>query len=192
MAAADTAVATEAEPSAPRSGLLVNPRATMVLLVVALAGVAGTIAFGLLWARDQSAQSNASRVQAGSRLVAGRFLTDFTTFNPSTVASTFKDIQSTSTGAFATQAKSEFNAQLRQQLVAADASTQGQVRYLELESSNSHAASFFADVVQTFSNKSTNGPQSDELRLVVDLTLVGGHWKVSGVTSLDTPSTAGG
>jgi hypothetical protein len=47
-------------------------------------------------------------------------------------------------------------------------------------------------VVQTYSNNKTNGPKSDELRLVVALALAHGHWKISGVTSLDTPAVPSG
>lgn len=173
-------------------GRLVNPRAVMVLLAVALAGVCGTVAFGLLWAHDQSKQAGATRVQTESRVVAEAFLRDFTTFDPATVGRTFSAIQAMSTGSFASQAKTEFSPQLQQQLQAANASTQGALRYLELQSYTSTTAGYFADVVQTFSNKNNKTPQSDELRLVIDLSLVKGQWKISGVTSLDTPVAAGG
>ncbi|HUZ43327.1 MAG TPA: hypothetical protein VMU63_02915 [Acidimicrobiales bacterium] len=173
-------------------GRLVNPRVVMVLLAVALAGICGTVAFGLLWAHDQSKQASATRIQTDSRAVAVSFLRDFTTFDPATVGRTFSDIQAMSTGSFATQAKTEFSPQLQQQLQAANASTQGALRYLELQSYTTTTTGYFADVVQTFSNKNTKAPQSDELRLVIDLSLVKGQWKISGVTSLDTPVAAGG
>ena len=173
------------------SGREVRTGALLGLVIVALVGVVGTIAFGLLWALNVSA-SGASSVQSGSRLAAQQFLTDFTTFDPSTVTQTFNRIQALSTGNFARQAKVEFSASLRQQLQAANASTQGQVRYLELQSYSSTEASYYADVVQTYSNNKTSGPQSDELRLVVSLALVHGQWKISGVTSLDTPAVPSG
>jgi len=179
-------------PGPPASGWLMNRRAVTVLLIVALAGVCGTVAFGLLWAHDQSKHASTSRIQADSRVVVFNFLRDFTTFDPATVAKTFTDIQALSTGTFANQAKTEFSPQLRQQLQAAGASTQGALRYLELQSFTSTTAGYFADVVQSFSNNRTSGPQSDELRMVIDLSLVKGQWKVSGVTSLDTPAPSGG
>ena len=165
----------------------VRPAALLALIIVAIVGVAGTLTFGLLWAHDQS-QSGSKSVQAESRSVAQQFLQDFTTFDPSNVTRTFSDIQAMSTGSFAAQAKVEFSASLRQQLQAANASTQGQVRYLELQAYTASSASYFADVVQTYSNNKTSGPQSDELRLVVALSRVNGKWKIAGVTSLDTPA----
>lgn len=170
----------------------VRPGVLLGLVILAILGVAGTITFGLLWAHAQSQQSGANSVESGSRSAATQFLHDFTNFNSSTVARTFADIQALSTGSFASQAKAEFSASLRQQLQAANASTQGQVRYLELQSHTGTTASYFADVVQTFSNNKTSAPQSDELRLVVDLSLVHGQWKISGVTSLDTPAVPSG
>jgi hypothetical protein len=182
----------EPAPEGEESGRSVRPGVLLALVLVGLLGVIGTITFGLLWAHDQFQQSGTKSVESASRSVAQKFLTDFTTFGPSTVAKTFSDIQALSTGNFARQAKTEFSPSLRQQLQAAKASTQGQVRYLELQSSTANAATYFADVVQTVSNDKTSGPQSDELRLVVDLTKVRGQWKVSAVTSLDTPAASGG
>lgn len=178
--------------SVPGAGRQARPGVLLALVMVAILGVAGTITFGLLWAHDQSQQSGAKSVEAGSRSAAQQFLTDFTTFSPSTVNRTFADIQAMSTGNFANQAKAEFSASLRQQLQAANASTQGQVRYLELQAYTSSAATYYADVVQTYSNNKTSGPQSDELRLVVSLSLVHGQWKVAAVTSLDTPAVPSG
>jgi len=185
---------TEADPGrgdeGPNSLRQVRPGALLALVIVALLGVAGTITFGLLWAGAQG--KGVQSVEAGSRTVVQQFLRDFTTFNPSTVARTFSDIQSMSTGSFANQAKVEFSASLRQQLQSANASTQGQVRYLQLQAYTRTSASYYADVVQTYSNNKTNGPQSDELRLVVALALTHGQWKISGVTSLDTPAVPRG
>ena len=185
-----TGAAADAEGRAADVPGPVRPGALLGLVIVAILGIAGTITFGLLWAGARSQGPQA--VEAGSRTVAQQFLRDFTTFNPSTVTRTFADIQSMSTGSFATQAKVEFSASLRQQLQAANASTQGQVRYLQLQAYTHNSASYYADVVQTYSNNKTNGPQSDELRLVVALALTHGHWKISGVTSLDTPAVPRG
>lgn len=178
-------------PARPGGGLLLKPVVVMFLLAVALAGVAGTAAFGLLWARNESSQSNAKQIQSASRTVAVRFLRDFTTFSPSTVGATFSDIESISTGSFASQAKEEFNAELKSQLEAANASTKGTIEYLYIQAYSSQSATYFADVGQTFSNKSVTSPQSDELRLVIDLSRVRGQWKISEVTSLDNPTTSG-
>lgn len=169
-------------------GLLVRPRVVMALLGLSLAGVAGTVTFGLMWAGLQSNQDG----QITARSVASRFVYDFTNFDAKSVGSTFQALQSMSTGAFAKQAKAQFTPKLRQELVAAKATTRGQVRYLYVQSYSGTRASYYAEVIQTYANDKTTSAQSDDLRLVVDLTLVDGHWKVSDVTSLGGASTAGG
>jgi hypothetical protein len=182
------AEATEPAPPAGRTAFFGRMWVVSVLLVLALAGVAGTITFGILWAGLQSKQNG----ETTARSVASRFVYDFTNFDSSSVDKTFVSLQQMATGQFASQAKAQFTPQLEKELQAADATTRGQVQYLYVQSYAPPAASFYADVRQTYANDKTTAPQADELRLVIDLKQVGSQWKVSDVTSLGTAATLGG
>lgn len=175
-------------PEGRTTGLLARPAVVRVLLVLALAGISGTVAFGLLWAHLQSRQN----ADAAARSVASRFVYDFTNFDAKSVGTTFDALQGMATGPFATQAKAQFTPQLRKQLEAAQASTRGRIEYLYVQSFTGSRATFYTEVQQTYANDKTTSPQADDLRLVIDLSLVNGQWKVSDVTSLGTASTLGG
>lgn len=168
-----------------RAGLLMA-----VVSGVALAGIGGTIAFGIMWAQDRSQASD----QAAARAVASRFLLDLTNFTPNTLKADFADMQGMATGAFAKQAQRFFSSSIRSQLAQAQAQTQGRILHLYVQSYSGSAASFFGDVTQTFRNNLSPAVRSDELRVVVDLSKVGGQWKVSQVTTIgaggSTPTPA--
>src|SRR6202035_908123 len=84
----------EPEPRLGRAGILLG-----VVSGVALAGIAGTIAFGVMWGKDRSAASD----QAAAHDLASRFLLDLTNFGPKTINQDFTEMQSMATGSFARQ-----------------------------------------------------------------------------------------
>jgi hypothetical protein len=55
------------------------------------------------------------------------------------------------------------------------------------------AATVYAVVDQLYVNNKINTPQSDVVRLLIDLKLVGSTWKIANVTVLEgaTPGSAG-
>lgn len=154
---------------------------------VALAGIGGTIAFGIMWAHDRSQASD----QAAARAVASSFLHDLTTFTPKTLNSDFAAMQAMATGQFANQARQYFSSNIRGQLANAQATTQGTVQHLYVQSYSGSAASYYGDVTQTFRNNLSPAVHSDELRVVVTLSKVGGQWKVSQVTTIDSGGSSG-
>lgn len=158
--------------------------ALAVVSGLALAGIAGSITFGVMWAHDRSQASD----QAASRAVAQRFLLDLTNFGPKTLNADFSDMQGLATGRFATQAHQFFDSQIRAQLTAAQAQTQGHINNLYQQSYSGSSASFYADVTQTFRNNRSPAVRSDDLRVVVDLSKVDGQWKVAQVTTLNAAS----
>ena len=129
-----------------------------------------------------------------ARTAANAFLTDFFNFNASTVDADFSAVTNMAVGQFATQAKGFFNSAIRQELEKAQAESRGQVRVLYVQSESANAASYYAVVDQTYVNdKSASGPNSDVVRLIVDLSKSGSNWKVSDVTVLEgaSPASAG-
>ncbi|HEX3946352.1 MAG TPA: hypothetical protein VHW47_01550, partial [Acidimicrobiales bacterium] len=86
------------------------------------------------------------------------------------------------------QADKFFNSSIRQELENALASSRGQIRSLYVQSYGGGQASVYAVVDQLYVNNKISSPQSDVLRIVVDLTQAGGAWKISDVTVLTGPS----
>jgi hypothetical protein len=176
-----------------------HSRSTLQAVVsgVAVAGLAGTIVFGALWAHERSKvddQTAAARDTAAARQVASRFLLDLTNFGPKSLNADFSDMQAMATGKFATQVRQTLAPQLRSQLVAAQAQTQGKIDHLWVQSYAGSGASFFAEVTQTFRNNRSPAVHSDQLRVQVDLEKVAGRWKIAQVTTIGsgTPGAPAG
>jgi hypothetical protein len=96
------------------------------------------------------------------------------------------------TGQFAGQAVKFFNSAIRGELQRALAQSQGQVRDLYVQSLSGGHASLFAVVDQVYVNSKVSAPQSDVLRLVLDLSQTSSGFKVSNVSVLEGPSPVGG
>ena len=156
----------------------------VALAVVALLGVAGTVGFGLAWKGLQDEQSG----EAQARTAARTFLVDLTNFNAKTVDADFAAVSSMATGPFAAQAQKFFNSSIRQDLQKALASSRGQIRALDVQRYAGGSAAVYGVVDQLYVNDKLTSPQTDVLRMVVDLSQVGGRWKVADVTVLQGPS----
>lgn len=179
-------------PSAPRpSGRPTQSKRGLFLGVCAVAvlGLLGTIGFGLLWAgSSNSSQSDPAMVQS-----ARTFLTDLTNFNAKSVDSDFNAINGMATGAFSSQATKFFNSSIRGALESALAESRGQIRNIYVQTDSGSKASVYAVVDQVYVNNKISTPQSDVLRVVVNLQKVASTWKISDVTVLEgaTPASAG-
>ena len=155
---------------------------------LAVAGTAGSVAFGVAWATQRAHQAAATRAETKART----FLIDLTNFDSKTVDADFSAITSMATGTFAGQANKFFDSSIRQELQQALASSRGQVRDLYVQSVTGDQATVYAVVTQLYTNDKITSPQSDVLRMVVDLRQTGGTWKVADVTVLEGPSLSSG
>jgi len=166
-------------------------RAFRLVSVLAVAGLLGTLAFGVIFATKSSGPTQDPAVLSASRA----FLTDFFNFNAKTVDSDFNAVTAMATGAFSNQASQFFNTSIRKALEQALAESRGQIRALYVQSENEGAgtASIYAVVDQTYVNNKINTPQADVVRLTATLQRVGGVWKISDVTVLEgaSPSSVG-
>jgi hypothetical protein len=154
------------------------------LALLAVLGVAGTVGFGVAWEGLHATQGGESQARSAAR----SFLVDLTNFNAKTVDADFSAVSSMATGAFATQAQRFFNSTIRQELQKALASSRGQIRALYVQSYGGGAATVYAVMDQLYVNDKLKSPQTDVLRMVVDLSQVAGRWKVANVTVLQGPS----
>jgi len=157
-----------------------------ILALVAALGIAGTITFQREWSSLHGQQVTAAQ----ARQAASTFLTDLTNFDAKSVDADFARLTAMSTGPFAKQANQFFNSSIRQQLENALASSRGQVRSLYVQSVGGGQATVYAVIDQLYVNRTLSAPQSDVLRVVVQLTDASGSWKVSDVTVLEGPSLA--
>jgi hypothetical protein len=163
-------------------------RRLLTLYAVAAAGLVGTLVFGLLWAGSGgSGQSDAPVISS-----AQAFLTDLTNFNANSVDGDFGHITAMATGTFSTQADEFFNSAIRTDLEKALAESRGQIRYIYVQSDSGGEASVYAVVDQEYANNKLSTPQTDVLRVVVNLKLVGSTWKISDVTVLEGATPASG
>jgi hypothetical protein len=181
-----------ARQSAPRpTGRIVRPRRGLFVgvCIVAVLGLLGTVAFGLLWAGS----SNSSQTDPAMEQAARTFLTDLTNFNAKSVDTDFNSINAMATGAFSSQATKFFNSSIRGALESALAESRGQIRNIYVQTDTGSTASVYAVVDQVYVNNKISTPQSDVLRVLVNLQKVGSTWKISDVTVLEgaTPASAG-
>jgi Mce-associated membrane protein len=160
----------------------------VALAIVAVLGVAGTVGFGLAWQGLQSRQVGESQATAAAR----SFLVDLTNFDAKTVDADFSAVSSMATGPFASQAQRFFNSTIRQDLQKALASSRGQIRSMDVQSYGGGQATVYAVVDQLYVNDKLTSPQTDVLRLVVNMAQVGARWKVADVTVLQGPTLGSG
>lgn len=156
-------------------------RRLVTLYAVAAAGIVGTLVFGLLWATGGSSSTSDTAVITS----ASAFLNDLTNFNASSVDKDFGHITAMATGQFSTQANQFFNSAIRTDLEKALAESRGQIRSIYVQTDGGGQASVYAVVDQEYANNKISTPQTDVLRVVVNLTQVGSTWKISDVTVLE-------
>ena len=70
------------------------------------------------------------------------------------------------------------------------ADSRGQVRSLYVQTDNGTSASVSAVVDQIYVNNKISTPQSDVLRILVNLAKMGPSWKISDVTVLEGATSA--
>ncbi|HLJ08060.1 MAG TPA: hypothetical protein VKX24_05955, partial [Acidimicrobiia bacterium] len=173
-----------------RAGTVLS-RSVVALTALALAATGAAVTFGFKW----SQLSDAAAQQVTVRRVTSTFLTQLTTFKPTTVDADFQALLTFATGDFAKQANQFFGSNIRQQLEQAQAESEGQIRNLYVQSMSAGKAEVYAVVDQTYTNdtiaKAGGQPVADVLRVVLDLAEASGNWKISEVSVLQAPGAAG-
>jgi hypothetical protein len=166
------------------------PPVNRVLAIVAALGLIGTVVFGVLWLSAPGASS--TRQSPAVVSATKKFLTDFFNFDAKTIDTDFSSITAMATGNFSSQANEFFNTSIRTELEKALAESRGQNRYIEVQTENTAQtqAQVYAVVDQLYVNDKIATPQSDVVRLIINLTQVRGSWKISNVTVLEGPTPA--
>lgn len=158
---------------------------TVVLAVLAAAGLAGTLFFGFAWNRERTADA----AEASMRTTASDFLVALFDFDGRTIDDDFDNIMSYATGDFADQAEAQFaDDDTRAALREVQASSRVEVRDLFVQSFDGDRGRVFAVVDQTIANNQFPQPRSDQVRLEVGLRRVDGDWKVATLDVLEAPA----
>jgi hypothetical protein len=169
-----------------RRGRLVTAHLWLVVTLgaVAIVGAVSAIGFGLAWSNLNSQNDQRSAAQQA----ATTFVMDLTNFKPSDVDSDFTALENWGApgSEFAKQSAQTFNSGIRQQLIQSNATSQGQIRNIYVETLKSSNAEVYAVVDQVYqSTKVSRTP--DTLRLTLDLSNTSQGWRISTVT-VENPS----
>lgn len=170
----------EAPPTSARRRWLVRALAVVTVVSVGLA-----IGFGVAWSNLQSQQNE----QAAVKRVAKAFLVAFTNWTPNTVDNDFRTLLTYGTGTFAKQETETFTTATIQGIQKSQASSEGQIRYLYVQSLTGSQAAMYAWVDQTFVSNQVSTPSPDVLQLTMNLVKTGSGWKISFVNVLQAPSS---
>jgi hypothetical protein len=162
-----------------------RPWVFIVVFLIAVAGVAGSVGFGLAWSKSNSQQSGANQAKA----TASTFLIALTNFDAKSIDTDFAKITNMATGNFSSQANKFFGSDIRQKLETALATSRGQIRDIYVESYGGGQASVYSVIDQVYANNTSKTPQADVLRVVVSLTQQPAGWKVANVTVLEGGSS---
>ena len=159
-------------------------RREVLLGLLALAGLTGTLAFGLAWNSARTHDNGINQAKATAR----NFLTALTNFDGKTIDADFDRIISYATGPFAQQADQFFaDKDTRNALRVRQASSRGEIKDLFVQSSVNGRVRLYGVIDETIANNAKPAPEADELRIEVGLTRVKGSWRVYDVRVLQAP-----
>ncbi len=154
----------------------------LVLLLVAVLGIAGTVFFGLRWKELDDAQADRAEVEGA----ASEFLDALFTWDGTTVDADFDRILSYATGEFEEEAQATFNDdEIRQALRENRAGSRMEELDTFTRSIDGDEARVFAVVDQTAANAEFPEGRADTVRIEIGLTRVDGVWKVFDVNVID-------
>jgi hypothetical protein len=154
----------------------------LVLLVVAVLGIAGTILFGLRWKElhdDEQARQDVEQA-------AGEFLDALFEWDGATIDPDFDRILEFATGQFEEEAQATFaDDETRQALREGQAASRADSLDIFVRSLNGDDARVFAVVDVTAVNAEFPDRRADTVRIEIGMTREGGDWKVYDVNLLD-------
>ncbi|HEY8060092.1 MAG TPA: hypothetical protein VID94_15120 [Acidimicrobiales bacterium] len=173
----------EAEPTEPRARRDEGVRLReLVLLAVAVLGIAGTVFFGVRWKELDDAEAQRTEVEDA----AGQFLNDLFEWDGTTIDDDFDRILDHATGQFAEEAQATFNDDdIRQSLRENRAGSRMDELDTFTRSIDGDEARVFAVVDQTAANQEFPEGRADTVRIEIGMTRVDGEWKVFDVNVID-------
>ncbi|MFL5797998.1 MAG: hypothetical protein ACJ77A_08700 [Actinomycetota bacterium] len=157
--------------------------------VVTALAIGAAVAFAVLWRSAESARTDAQALDhTRAQVVATgtQFLGALTNFKGQTIDADVRRIRSYAVGDFADQVSQFFGPSNVALLKRAQVSSLGRVRSVFVQSISGPQASVFGVVDETIT-KSSSAPQSETLRIDVEMVDTSTGWKVSSVAILQSP-----
>lgn len=153
---------------------------------IAALALAAAAVFAVLWQQGEARERERDQVRdAGERFVAA-----LTNFSHETIVEDADRIRSFAVGRFEDEAGVFFGARAIEAIQEAEATSRGHIESLFVESVTDDEASVFAVVSETITNAQTTEPQTEIVRLHVEMVNVDDSWKVESVEVLQSPGAA--
>jgi hypothetical protein len=153
------------------------------LLLAIAVGVAATFAW--FWWEYKTEEYSREEIED----VATNFTMALTDFSAETIDEDVEEIQSFAVGSFADEVDTFFGEEAVAAIKEAEATSDGEIEGLYVQSIGDGTASVFALVSETVTNSSLDEPQTDTLRLEIDLIETTNGWKVESVEVLQAPGS---
>ena len=119
------------------------------------------------------------------------FLTALTNFSAKTIDDDVREIKSFAIGDFANQVDQVFSEERIRQIESAKVVSEGTVRNVSVEELTADSATVFGVVDEEVTNRLSQQPRTDVLRVEIHLIETLGGWKVEQVNILQSPGQAG-
>jgi hypothetical protein len=152
------------------------------LLVLALIAAA---TFGSLWQEEKSRENAEDELRAQ----ATEFIDDLTSISAETAEADAKAIREWAVGDFGDEAEVFYGPKAIDAVVEAEATTEGDIQELAVQSLADGEGSVFAVVDYTVTNAGTDEPKTDTVRLSVEMIDSEAGWKVNRVRIFESPGT---
>jgi Mce-associated membrane protein len=151
-----------------------------------LFGVATIVAivFGVLWWQLRAQEQERREVRAFGQ----EFATELTNFSADTIEKDADEIKSFAVGQFAKEADVFFGERAIAAIKQAEATSQGDIDSVFVQTVEGDSASVFAVVSETISNVATEG-RTDVLRMEIGMVKTESGWKVDRVDVLQSPGS---
>lgn len=146
-----------------------------------------SILFGVLWLRSEAKAERAEEVRAA----ATKLITALTNFSAATIDVDTAEIKSYGVGNFLDEAQTFFGEEAVAAIEEADASMEGTVESIFVQEIQGSDASVFGVAEVTIRNARVEEPQTDLVRLDIDMIETPDGWKATEVAVVDVPGATG-
>jgi hypothetical protein len=160
------------------------PLLPWVLFALALAAGTG---FGILWWGLHSREAMRDDV----RNVATKASLALTEFSYKSIRADVNQIEAVATGDFEKQVKDLFSGETIASIEKVKAQSSAKIESVFVQSITGETATAFAVVQETITNKLSKGPQTQTVRMQIDLVDTSRGWKADQVTLFQTPTQPG-
>jgi Mce-associated membrane protein len=150
------------------------------LLVLALIAAA---TFGILWQQERSKGNEESELRAR----ATEFINDLTSISADTAQADADAIKEWAVGDFADEAEVFYGQKAIDAVVDAEATTEGEIQELYVQSLSEGEGTVFAVIDYTVTNAGTDEPKTDTVRMTIEMIDSDAGWKVNSVRLLESP-----